>query len=36
MTAHSSLDPESFQKLLSNAFEVQESGMDSGVARDYR
>jgi len=29
MTAHSSLDPESFQKLLSNAFEVQESGMDS-------
>jgi len=29
MTAHSSLDAESFQRLLSNAFEVQESGMDS-------
>jgi hypothetical protein len=29
MTAHSTLDPESFQGLLSNAFAVQESGMDT-------
>jgi hypothetical protein len=29
MTASSSLDPESLQKLLSNAFVVQESGMDT-------
>jgi hypothetical protein len=29
MTAHSTLDPESFQRLLSNAFAVQESGMDA-------
>src|SRR6266478_4635008 len=29
MTAHSTVDPESFQRLLSNAFAVQESGMDA-------
>jgi putative methionine-R-sulfoxide reductase with GAF domain len=29
MTAHSTLDPDSFQRLLSNAFAVQESGMDA-------
>jgi hypothetical protein len=29
MTAQSPLDPESFQRLLSNAFAVQESGMDN-------
>src|ERR1035441_6212609 len=29
MTAHSNVDPESFQRLLSNAFAVQESGMDA-------
>jgi len=29
MTAHTSLDPESFQKLLADAFAVQESGMDT-------
>jgi putative methionine-R-sulfoxide reductase with GAF domain len=29
MTADSTLDPESFQSLLSNAFAVQESGMDA-------
>jgi putative methionine-R-sulfoxide reductase with GAF domain len=29
MTAHSTPDPESFQRLLSNAFDVQESGMDT-------
>ncbi len=28
MTAHSTLDPESFHRLLCNAFAVQESGMD--------
>jgi putative methionine-R-sulfoxide reductase with GAF domain len=34
MTAHSTLDPESFQGLLSNAFAVQESGMDVDRAMD--
>src|SRR5260370_28300472 len=29
MTTHSALDPESFQIILSNAFAVQESGMDA-------
>jgi putative methionine-R-sulfoxide reductase with GAF domain len=29
MTAHSNLDPESFERLLSDAFAVQESGMDA-------
>jgi hypothetical protein len=29
MTADSTIDPESFQRLLSNAFAVQESGMDT-------
>ena len=29
MTAHPTLDPESFQRLLSNAFAVQECGMDT-------
>jgi putative methionine-R-sulfoxide reductase with GAF domain len=29
MTTHSTLDPESFQIILSNAFAVQESGMDA-------
>src|SRR5260370_11914594 len=29
MTTHSTLDPESFQLFLSNAFAVQESGMDA-------
>jgi hypothetical protein len=29
MTARSSLDPDSFERLLSNAFAVQESGMDA-------
>jgi hypothetical protein len=29
MTAHSNLDPESFQKLLADSFAVQESGMDT-------
>jgi hypothetical protein len=29
MTAHTNLDPESFQKLLADSFAVQESGMDT-------
>ena len=29
MSAHSSLDPESFQKLLASAFVAQESAMDA-------
>ena len=29
MTAHTNLDPESFQKLLADAFAVQQSGMDT-------
>src|SRR5512147_639927 len=29
MNAHSTLDPDSFQRVLSNAFAVQENGMDA-------